>query len=109
MKKETRKKMGDDLRREYDFRGGVRGKYYQAMQAGYTIIVHKADGSTVVKKVKPSKGAIILEPELRPYFPDSDSVNATLRSLVRLVRIERKALAKNHHTQPPKKLSAKRR
>jgi len=45
--------LGDDLRAEYDFTGGVRGKYYEAMQAGYTITIHKADGSTVVKEVKP--------------------------------------------------------
>jgi hypothetical protein len=36
--------LGDDLRAEYDFTGGVRGKYYEAMQAGYTITIHKADG-----------------------------------------------------------------
>lgn len=43
------------MRAEYDFRGGVRGKYYRATQAGYTITIHKADGSTIVKEVKPKK------------------------------------------------------
>ncbi len=27
----------NDMRAEYDFTGGVRGKHYKAMQAGYTI------------------------------------------------------------------------
>lgn len=27
------------MRAEYDFTGGVRGKYYKAMQAGYTITI----------------------------------------------------------------------
>ena len=76
---------GKDLRREYDFAGGVRGKHYRAMQAGYTITIHKADGTTVVKDIKPPKGMIFLEPDVREYFPDSEAVNATLRSLVRLI------------------------
>ena len=73
------------MRREYDFAGGVRGKHYHAMQAGYTITIHRADGTTVVKEVKPKAGTIILEPELRKYFPNSESVNATLRSLIKLI------------------------
>ena len=45
---------------EYDFSGGVRGKHYHAMQAGYTVTIHKEDGTTVVKDFKPMKGAIVL-------------------------------------------------
>lgn len=75
----------DTMRAEYDFTGGVRGKHYRAMQGGYTITVHKADGTTLVKEVKPAKGAVILEPDVQKYFPDSGSVNATLRSLIRLI------------------------
>ncbi len=94
MKKEMTKTKNDAMRPEYDFRGGVRGKHYRAMQGGYTITVRKADGTTLVKEVKPVKGAVILEPEIRKYFPDSDSVNSTLRSLIRLIRTERKAFTK---------------
>ncbi len=96
MKKEMTKTKNDAMRPEYDFRGGVRGKHYRAMQGGYTITVRKADGTTLVKEVKPVKGAVILEPEIRKYFPDSDSVNSTLRSLIRLIRTERKAFTKKH-------------
>lgn len=85
MKKRFTKGKDGTMRREYDFSGGVRGKHYRAMQGGYTITVHKADGTTIVKEVKPAKGTVVLEPEIRKYFPDSDSVNATLRSLVRLI------------------------
>lgn len=46
------------MRTEYDFRGGVRGKYYRAMQAGYTITIREEDGTTVVKEVKPREGAV---------------------------------------------------
>ena len=40
---------GNDMRAEYDFTGGVRGKHYRAMQAGYTITIRKADGTAVIK------------------------------------------------------------
>ncbi len=80
----------DTMRAEYDFTGGVRGKHYRAMQGGYTITIHKADGTTLVKEVKPAEGAVILEPDVRKYFPDSDSVNVTLRSLIRLIPTQQK-------------------
>lgn len=44
------------MRVEYDFAGGVRGKHYQDMQAGYTITIHQADGTTVTKEVRPKEG-----------------------------------------------------
>ena len=80
----------DEMRAEYDFTGGVRGKHYKAMQAGYTITIHKADGTTVVKDVQP-EGAIVLEPDVRKYFPDSESVNKTLRSLITLIPLRKTA------------------
>ncbi len=85
----------NDMRAEYDFMGGVRGKHYGAMQAGYTITIHKADGTTVVKEVMPKKGAVILDPDIRAYFPDSESVNRALRCLIPL-------LSKKHRTKPKK-------
>jgi len=85
----------NDVRAEYDFTGGVRGKYYRAVQAGYTITIHKADGTTVVKDVMPKKGAVVLEPDIRAYFPDSESVNRALRCLIPL-------LPQKHRTKPKK-------
>ncbi|MBV6518360.1 MAG: hypothetical protein HCAMLNBO_01019 [Candidatus Brocadia fulgida] len=83
-----------DMRAEYDFRGGVRGKHYRAMQAGYTITIHEADGTTVVKDVIPKEGAVILEPDVRAYFPDSESVNRALRCLIPLLPKKLKTKAK---------------
>ena len=85
----------NDMRAEYDFTGAVRGKYYRAMQAGYTITIHKADGTTVVKDVMPKKGAVVLEPDIRAYFPTSESVNRALRCLIPL-------LPQKHRTRPKK-------
>ena len=66
-------------------RGGVRGKHCRAMRAGYTVTVHASDGTTVVKKVNPTEGAVIIEPDIRSYFPDSESVNKALRCLIPLL------------------------
>ena len=49
------------MRAEYDFSGGVRGKY--------------AD------RYRQSVNAVLLEPELVEAFPDSKSVNDALRGL----------------------------
>jgi hypothetical protein len=82
------------MRAEYDFRGGVRGKHYRAMQAGYRITVHQADGTRLVKDVMPKEGAVILEPDIHAYFPDSESVNRTLRCLIPLLPQKRRVRAK---------------
>jgi hypothetical protein len=85
---------GNDMRTEYDFKGGVRGKHYKAMQAGYTVTIHKADGTTLVKDVMPKEGAVVLEPDIQAYFPDSESVNRTLRCLIPLLPQKRRAKTK---------------
>jgi hypothetical protein len=78
-KKETIEK--DEMRKEYDFSGGVRGKHYEAMRKGHTTIIHKSDGSTEVKETRP----IFLDEDVQKYFPDSESVNKILRGLIALV------------------------
>jgi hypothetical protein len=83
-----------DMRSEYNFRGGVRGKHYKAMRAGYTITIHNADGTRTVKEVVPKEGTVVLEPDIRRYFPDSDSVNRTLRCLIPLLPPKRRAKVK---------------
>lgn len=70
------------MRAEYDFASGVRGKHHHAMQAGYTITIRKADGTTVVRDVMPKGNAVLLEPDVQLHFPDSESVNRALRHLV---------------------------
>lgn len=72
----------DDMRPEYDFRGGVRGKYAKAYEKGHTVTVHKADGTSIVQHFTLEEGAVLLAPDVREYFPDSESVNNALRSLI---------------------------
>jgi hypothetical protein len=75
----------DDLAPEYDFSGGVRGKHALSMREGYTIIIQKADGTREVRQVTPRPGTIVLDPDVRAYFPDSEAVNRALRELIKLL------------------------
>ena len=75
----------NDMRPEYDFSGGVRGKHYRSMQTGYMVTIHKEDGTTVTKDVLPKESVIIIEPDIRAYFPNSESVNKALRCLIPLI------------------------
>jgi len=79
----------DEMLPEYDFSGGVRGKHYQAYQRGYQAIIHKADGTTEVQDFALPEGMVVLDPDVRAYFPDSEAVNRTLRGLISLMPQQR--------------------
>ena len=53
----------DEMRPEYDLRGGVRGKYYKQYMEGTNIV--------------------LLDPDVAAVFRDSDSVNQALRVLIK--------------------------
>ena len=53
-----------DMRSEYDFSKGVRGKY--------------------AKKYHQNSNVVILEPDVAERFPNSEAVNQALRSLTRM-------------------------
>lgn len=74
MKKAQKKTEDIEMREEYDFSGGVRGKYAKRY----------AEGSNV----------IVLDPELAEMFPDSKAVNEALKYLAKLVRQTQKKLLK---------------
>ncbi|MFO0061143.1 MAG: hypothetical protein ACK57O_09735 [Planctomyces sp.] len=72
----------DEMMEEYDFSTSVRGKHYKSWRAGHTVVVTKADGSIEQRHFTLQDGAVMLDPDLRARFPDSESVNMALRSLV---------------------------
>jgi hypothetical protein len=88
MKKTTSKARtlkDEDMRPEYDFKGAVRGRHYRPLGQGYTVEIKKPDGTTVVEHYTLAEGTVMLQPDVREYFPDSESVNAALRSLIALM------------------------
>ncbi|MCW5200109.1 hypothetical protein VU05_05400 [Desulfobulbus sp. F1] len=85
--KTQKNKTDSDMLSEYDFSGkkGVRGKYAQAYQQGHTVRVQEEDGTVVTHCFTLEDGAVLLTPDVREYFPDSESVNRALRGLIALV------------------------
>ena len=55
-----------DMLEEYDFSKGVRGKYAKRY----------AEGTNVV----------LIDPDVAEFFPDYDTVNDALRSLIRIIK-----------------------
>ena len=79
MSPEIQPKDSDEMRPEYDFSQGVRGKHHKAYQAGTNVV--------------------FLEPDIAAVFPDSASVNQALRLLVRLSKTKAIAGRRPNHYQ----------
>jgi len=87
MKKKNNQLKDDDMLPEYDFKGrqGVRGKYAKALEHGYSIRLINEDGTVTVKQFVAREDTVVLDPDVKAYFPDSESVNHVLRSLIELI------------------------
>ena len=85
----------DDMKAEYTVsnRQGVRGKYYQRLREGYSITIDQPDGTAVVQKVLRPEGTVTLDPDVREYFPDAESVNSALRALIQLIPAKKHRLS----------------
>ena len=112
MKKTSTESADPEMRTEYDFSGGVRGKYAkQLREEGYTIRIYNEDGSYSERQVLGEK-MIVLEPDVWEYFSDSDAVNHALRTLIALVPAKSKAASQSGESRPNNRartLSAKSR
>ena len=82
MKEEKHDFDDNHMRHEYDFSSGVRGKHYKSYREGHTVHIHENDGTTLVQYFTQEDGAVMLDPDIRVHFPDSESVNRALRSLI---------------------------
>jgi len=82
MKKNEKTIQVNEMRKEYDFSGGVRGKHVKAYRQRHTVKIHKQDGTTEVHYFTEKEGAVMLDPDVKEFFPDSKSVNKALRSLI---------------------------
>lgn len=85
--KKTKDRSDSDMLPEYDFTGkkGVRGKYFEAYRKGHTVRIHKGDGTMETFYFTLEDGAVMLEPDVREFFPTSEDVNRALRSLISLI------------------------
>jgi hypothetical protein len=85
-----KKAINTDEIKPVDFSGGIRGKHRAASNKGFTVKVHREDETTIIHKFVPEKGAIVLDEDVRNYFPDSTTVNSALRGLIKLLPQSRK-------------------
>ena len=87
MKKKNNQVKDNDMLPEYDLKGkkGVRGKYANALKQGYSIRITNDDGTVSFKQFVPRENTVVLDPDVKAYFPDSKSVNRALRSLIDLI------------------------
>ena len=76
------------MRAEYDFSGGVRGKHHRSRLLGYVLRIRKPDGTTEVREID-REGSVVLEPDVRKYFPNSEAVNRALRTLIEIIPSDR--------------------
>ena len=72
----------------------MRGKYYEAYREGHKVVIHKEDGTKSVQYFKLEDGAVMLKPDVRKYFPNSEPVNKALKSLIEIIPPKRRA---SHH------------
>ena len=85
MKTSKTTEQDDEMLPEYDFSKAEWGKFYKPLNKGYSTHIHQADGTTVINHYTLAEGTVLLEPDVRAVFPDSESVNAVLRSLIDLM------------------------
>ena len=75
-------KKSSDMRVEYDFSKGVRGKHAGRLKKeGHKRIVVDPSGGRSVYEVRP----VFLDQDVQAVFKDSKTVNKTLRALIELV------------------------
>lgn len=85
MSQKSNQEPDDEMRAEYDFSGGVRGKYYERYMQGTNVV--------------------LLDPDVAETFRDSESVNQALRLLMNIADnelihslVERNAIDANEKT-----------
>ena len=82
--KKVSKKKNNDMQAEYDFSKAERGKFYRPLDKGYKVHVRQSDETVVVNHYTLAEGTVLLAPDVREYFSDSQAVNEALRSLIHL-------------------------
>ena len=76
---------------------GERGRFHKARCEGYTTVVTHPDGTREITHYRPVPGGVVLDQDVRAYFPDSAAVNTALRGLMALIPAKRRTARKRRH------------
>jgi hypothetical protein len=71
--------------RPVDFSGGERGKHCSAYRRGHTVKVRQDDSTIIVQKFVPDADAVVIDRDVRAYFPDATAINNALRALIGII------------------------
>ena len=74
MKKARKRKTGSEMRAEYDFSRGIRGKYARRYQQGTNVVM--------------------LQPDVARVFPNAEVVNESLRALAVIIQRQKSLASK---------------
>lgn len=64
---------------------GMRGKYYLGPNQEHEVRIYHADGTITKRRYGSLQKVILLDSDVAAHFPDSESVNHALRTLIALV------------------------
>ena len=78
-----------------DFSQGVRGKHSARLRQGYTVEITNDDGSVQVQRFVPDADAVVIDKDVRKYFPDAASINKALRALIEIMPRQHRAGSRN--------------
>lgn len=80
-------KENDEMLPKYDFssKDYSQGKYHKKFQKGYSVKIRNKNGTISEQHFTLEDGAVLLEPDVKQYFPDSNSVNKALRCLIPII------------------------
>ncbi|MBM2840884.1 MAG: hypothetical protein HW412_1412 [Bacteroidetes bacterium] len=82
----------EDLRPEYDFSKGIRGRHARKTNQGILITVFSPNERTVKKYLREQKTLVTLEPDVAKVFKDARDVNTALRRIMRAKQKPRRKL-----------------
>ena len=73
-----------------DFSGGVRGKHSVSYRRGHTVKVTHDDATVTVQRFIPDKDAVMLDKDVKAFFPNAEAVNSALRALINIIPTKQK-------------------
>ncbi len=82
MKQNENNNNENEMRDEYDFSDGIQGKHYKDYRKGHFIKINKKNGDVETHYFTKEDGSIMLDPDVKCYFHDSESVNKILREYI---------------------------
>lgn len=80
--KTSKAKKVSEMRSEYDFSVGTRGKHWQKYRSGHSVRIIRENKPDELRFFSEEDGSVMLDPDVKAHFPTEKSVNRALRALI---------------------------